>query len=329
MSHFLSRFPRAVLAAAAVLLLAGTALAQYPRKTVTIITPYAPGGSSDLAARSLAASAPKYLGRTLVVVNRDGAGGVLGSTVVSHSRPDGYTLLLGRVGSNCLAPALNSSLNYAWDDFTFLGMVEMNPFVYVVRADSPYKTLEDLLEAVREHPGTISYSNSGPQSLLTVGTLMLLDQAGLPPDAAIGLPYKGGGKATTALIGGHVDFLGVNIGPVIEQIKGGKLRALAVTTEERLPDLPDVPTARECGFPGLESVVGWSVLLGPKGLPEDVVAQWKRVMPEIAKDPEWLSRAKTMGAIPFIRSPEETREFVRKQYEMYRNLGKKRGLIVQ
>ena len=121
----------------------------------------------------------------------------------------------------------------------------------------------------------------------------------------------------------------MNIGPVIEQIKAGKLRALAITTAERLPDLPNVPTVRECGFPELESVLGWSVILGPKGLPEDVVAQWARIMPEIAKDPDWLARTKMMGAIPFIRSPQETRDFVQKQYGMYRKLGEKRSLIVK
>lgn len=311
------------------LLLAGTTLAaDYPTKPITIIAPYAAGGSSDLAARSLAAAIPKLLGQPTVVVNRDGAGGVIGSTFVSRSRPDGYTLLLGRVGSNCLVPALNESVSYSWDSFTFLGMVEMNPFVYVVRADSPYKILADLVSAIRAKPGSISYSDSGPQTLLALGSLMLLDQAGLDTRAAVGLPYKGGGEATTALLGGHVDFLGVNIGPVLEQIKAGRLRALAVTTKERLPSVPDVPTVRECGYPALESVIGWSVLLGPKDLPRSVVEKWAEIMPQIAKDPEWLARSEIFGAIPFVRSPEETRAFVKQQFEMYRTLGEKRGLII-
>lgn len=322
-------WPLAILPLLLLLLLpAGDALAGYPRRPVTLVTPYGASGSSDLAARSLAVSLPEYLGQPVIVVNRAGANGVVGTTFVSRSRADGYTLLMGRVGANCLVPALNESIAYHWDSFSFIGLVEMNPFVYVVRADSPHKTLADLLAAIEAAPGTISYSDSGPQTLLALGTLMLLDQAGLAPDAAVGIPYEGGGTAATALLGGHVDFLGVNIGPVLEQIKAGKLRALAVTTPERLESIPDVPTVRECGYPALESVIGWSALLGPKDLPREIIATWAATMARIAADPQWAERTRMAGSIPFVKSPEETREFIRGQYEMYRTLGEKRGLII-
>lgn len=312
-----------------VLLFAASALAEYPRRPISLVTPYAAGGSSDLAARSLAASAPAFLGQPVIVINKGGAGGVLGTTYVSRSRPDGYTMLMGRIGSNCLVPALNETIAYAWDDFTFIGLVELNPFVFVVRADSPYKTLDELVQAIKANPGTITYSTSGPQSLLALGTQMLLDQAGLEADATVGIPYKGGGNAATALLGGHVHFLGVNLGPVLDQIRAGKLRALAITTKERFAELPDVPTVRECGFPGLESVVGWSALMGPRNMSQDAAAAWREALPKIADDPQWRQRARQVGTIPYIRPAAETKAFIESQYEMYKAFGARHGLTIK
>ena len=135
------------------LMIPGLGLAKYPTKPITLVAPYGPGGASDLASRTLAAVAPKYIGEPVVVVNRTGAGGVTGSTYVNKSKPDGYTLLLARIGCQAVAPALNATIPYKWDQFTFLGLLELNPFVYVVKADSPYKTLDDLLKAIKAEPG--------------------------------------------------------------------------------------------------------------------------------------------------------------------------------
>ena len=313
----------------ATVLMSSSAFAEYPRRPITLVVPYGAGGASDLAARTLAASAPGYLGQPLVVVNKTGAGGVTASTYVSRKRPDGYTLLLGRIGSNGITPALNKTIPYDWDSFTFLGMVELNPFVFVVRADSPYKTLKNLLDAIKAAPGTITYSNSGPHGLLTLGSQMLMDQAGLSTDAVTGIPYKGGGNAKTALLGGHVDFLGVNLATALDQIKAGKLRALAVTTPERLPSIPDVPTVRESGFPGLERVIGWSVLLAPKNLPEEVVAKWQDILSNVATDPQWIAQTKALGSVPCVKSPAETEAFIRQQHELYRSFGEKLNLIIR
>lgn len=312
-----------------VLLFATISLAGYPNRSISLVTPYGAGGSSDLAARSLAASAPAFLGQPVIVINKGGAGGVLGTTYVNRCRADGYTMLMGRIGSNCLVPALNTSIAYAWDDFTFIGLVELNPFVFVVRSDSPYQTLDDLVQAIKARPGTISYSTSGPQSLLALGTQMLLDQAGLDAHATTGIPYKGGGNAATALLGGHVDFLGINLGPVFDQIKAGKLRALAITTKERFEQLSDVPTVSECGYPGLESVVGWSALLGPKKMPEDAADAWRDALLKVADDPQWQQRARQVGAIPNVLSAAQTKAFIQSQYEMYKALGTKHGLIIK
>ena len=156
-----------------------TALAKYPSKPITLVAPYGPGGASDLAARTLAAAVNKYIGQPVVVINRTGAGGVTGSAYVSKRAGDGYTLLLGRVGCSCLVPALNKTIPYKWDDFTFIGMLELNPFVYVVKADSPYKTLKELTDDMKKNPGKLSFSNSGPYGLLAMG-LLHADRRGRP-----------------------------------------------------------------------------------------------------------------------------------------------------
>ncbi|MEJ2344659.1 MAG: tripartite tricarboxylate transporter substrate binding protein [Gammaproteobacteria bacterium] len=306
----------------------GSAQAAYPSKPIELVAPYGPGGASDLAARTLASVAPQYIGQPVLVVNRTGAGGVVGSNFVRNARPDGYTLLIARVGSEAVGPALNPTIPYKYNDFTFLGLLELNPYVFVVKADSPYKTFGDLVKALKEHPGKLSYSTSGPGTILNMGPQMLFDILGLPTNAATMVPYKGGGGAATALLGGHVDFLGVNLATVLSNIQAGKLRALAVTTPERYAGLPNVPTVKELGYPKLEGIVGWSGLWGPPGLPKDVVRKWVKALQKISKDKTWNGLEKKLGSVPYIQSPEKTKAFVDQQYKVYHSLGKKLGLIV-
>ncbi len=304
------------------------AMAEYPNKPITLVAPFGPGGASDLASRTLAASVDKYIGQPVVVVNRTGAGGVTGSAFVCNSRADGYTLLMGRVGCNCLVPALNKTIPYKWNDFTFLGVLELNPFVYVVKADSPYKTLKDLTEAIKKNPGKMSFSHSGPYGLLAMGSYMLLETAGLEQKAATGIPYKGGGGAKTALMGGHVDFLGINLAPVLDQIQAGKLRALAVTTPERYGAIKDVPTVREAGFPALETAIGWSALLGPPNMDKAAVAKWQKALAGIKKDPAWNKITKSLGSIPYISDGAACEAYIKDQFETYDKLGKKMGITI-
>ncbi len=307
----------------------GAAHAEYPSKPVELVAPYGPGGASDLASRTLASVAPQYLGQPVLVVNRTGGGGIVGSNFVHNSRPDGYTLLTARVGAEAVGPALNKTIPYKYDDFTMLGLLELNPYVFVVKADSPYKTFGDLVKALKAHPGKLSYSTSGPGTILNMGPQMLFDSLGLKPNAATMVPYKGGGGAATALLGGHVDFLGVNLATVLSNVQAGKLRALAVTTPARYEGLPNVPTVKELGYPKLESIIGWSALYGPPGMPKEAVQKWTAALQKIAQDKTWVGLEKKLGSVPYIKSPEETAKFVDNQYQTYHRLAKKIGLIVQ
>ncbi len=300
--------------------------ASYPKKPITVISPYGPGGAADLAARTLAATVPKYIGKNLVVVNKAGAAGVVGSTFVAKGRRDGYTLLLARVGCQATVPAINKKIAYKWDDFTFLGMLELNPFVLTVSADSPYETFDDLKKALKDPEVSLSYSTAGVGTLLHLGSVLMLDTVGADQASVRHIPFKGGGKAGAAVVGGHVDIFIQNLSGVIGHIKSGKLRALAVTTPERAESLPDVPTFRELGHEDMEVVIGWSALYGPKGMKDDVSTKWVNSLSQLSQDEEWIKSTKDLGSIPRVMSPEDTKDFVGKQYAVFSEVVERLGL---
>ena len=307
--------------AAAALLVPAAAIAQaYPAKAITLVSPYSAGGNADLAARALAAVAPKYLGQAVVVVNRTGAGGIVGSQFVVDSAPDGYTLLLARVGSQAVAPALDPATTYKWDSFTFLGVLESDPYVCVVQGKSPIRTFKDLIAAVRARPGKMSYASTGNADASVVFPVKMFLNSGLKFDSAIKVPYKGAGDTVGAVLGGHVDFACNGISPYTAAMRSGDLRGLVVSTKARGPEAPGVPTAAEVGMPDLESVSGWGALYGPPGLPKEVVDRWAAVLAAIKDDPEWVTQVKRRGSIPSVMSPEETRRFVEAQFNSYRSL---------
>ncbi len=298
----------------------------YPNKPITVIAPFAAGGDSDLSARNLANVVPKHLGQPLVVVNRPGASGVIGSQQVRTSPVDGYTLLLARIGSQAITPALDPKTPYQWSDFTFLTVLELNPFVCVVKADAPWKSLTELIEEWKRNPGKLNYASAGEGTIQHLGPQLLFNIIGLSKDTAVHVPYKGGGEATTALIAGQVQFICNNLTTILSHIRNGAFRALMITTTQRLKELPDVPTARELGYPRLEAITGWSALYGPPGLSKDVVARWTEAMQRIAQDPDWLAGNVKIGGIPAVRSPEETEKFAREQYLLYEGLAYSLGL---
>lgn len=310
----------------ALALFASLAQAAYPERPVTFIVPFSAGGDADLAGRNLGAAAQSMLGQPIVVVNKAGASGAIGSQFVKEASPDGYTLLVARVGSNAVLPALKRDTPFKWNDFTFLGLLELNPVVCVVNPDSPYRTLADLVQAMKAKPGKLNYSSSGVGTILNLGAQLLLQSAGLGSEAAAHIAYKGGGEAALAVVSKDVDFSCGNLTSAIGLIKGGKLRALVVTTPERVKDIPDVPTARESGYPQLEAIVGWSALYGPPGMSASLVAKWSGVLAQVAKDPRWLRGEEKIGSIPRVLGPEETHKYVADQFDVYEKLGKKLGI---
>lgn len=288
--------------------------------------PFSAGGDADVAARNLAAFAQPVLGQPIVVMNRAGASGAIGTQAVHAAAPDGYTLLMARVGSNAVLPALHQNLRFKWDEFTFLGLIELNPFVCVVKADSPYKNMGDLVKALKDNPGKLNYSTSGPATILNLGPQLLFDVLGLGKDAAVQLPYRGGADAALAVMRGDAHFSSGSLPSLLGNIKGGNLRALMTITPERVSDLPDVPTARELGYPQMETIIGWSALYGPANLPKPVIDKWVDILAYASKDAGWIAATQKAGSIPDVRSPAATKTFVQQQVELFGRLGKLLGI---
>jgi len=299
----------------------------YPARPITLVVPFSVGGDSDIAGRNLAAHLRNTYPQPLVVLNRSGAGGAVGSQTVRNAAPDGYTLLLARVGSQAVLPALQPGIGYRWDDFTMLGLLETQPMACVVNANSPYRTLNDLLQDLRAKPGQLNYSTSGPTTLLNLAAQALLSAAGLPRDAATEIPYKGSADATTAVLAGEVNFSCNNTPSLVGPIKGGRLRALVTTATARMQDLPDTPTAREAGLPLLESLNGWSALYGPKGLPADVEQSWVQALKTLSQNAQWRASVVQTGSMPRVLSPADTHAFVAAQVRFFESLGKTIGLV--
>ena len=304
------------------MLAAGNAAAQaYPAKPITLVIPFAAGGDSDLSGRLMAQYIAKYLGNaTFVPLNRVGASGSIGSMQVRQAAPDGYTLLVARIATHAIYPTLDSKSPYKWNEFTMLSLLELNPYICAVKADSPVKTVQDLYAAIRKDPGKLNFSTAGPGTSQNMAAQYLMSLAGFKPDAAVGIHYKGGGEVTTAVLSGQVQFACNNATTQVSQIRAGALRGLFVTTPERLAEVPDVPTAREAGVPDMERIVGWTAIMGPPGLPKDVADRWTAALASLARDPEWLAGIAKIGGIPAIRSPAETEKYVREQFELYDKL---------
>lgn len=302
--------------------------ADYPSRPITIVAPYGPGGASDLSARMLAGAAPQYLGQPVLAINKTGAAGVVGSNFVVNSKPDGYTLLSARVGSQMGVPAMNKTIPYKWDQFTMLGMVELNPFVLVVNPKSGIKTFKDL-EAKLKSGAQMSYSSAGVGTLLHIAVAVMADSMGVDFNKLTHVPYKGGGKARAAVVAGQVDMSFQNLSAVAGALEAKQLTALVVTTKDRQKIIKNVPTASEVGYSNLEKIIGWSAVYGPPGLPDDVVAKWTDTLQKMKKDKAWNRMTKGLGNIVTIMSPEETKKFVGDQYKVYNDTLAKLGLQIK
>jgi tripartite-type tricarboxylate transporter receptor subunit TctC len=311
--------------------LAGPAGAQpYPNKPIQLVVPFAAAGDADQAARILAPAAGPILGQTIVVVNKAGANGAIGSAFVKDAAPDGYTLLLGRIGSQVLLPALQpKTTSYGWNDFTFLGLLELNPVVCVVHPESPYKTLGDLTRALKADPGKLNYSHSGPATVQNLAPQLLFSSLGLKPDAAVNVGYKGGNEVALAVLTKNVDFACNNLSSMAGLLAGGKLKALVTTTPERLAQFPDVPTAKEAGVPQLEAVVGWSALFGPPKMSPEAVQKWAAVLKQVSQDPRWIAGNAAFGGMPRVLSPQDTEKYIAESFTIYTELVRKAGLEVK
>ncbi len=248
--------------------------------------------------------------------------------MVAKGPKNGYNLLMSRVGSQATVPAMNETIPYTWDEFTMLGLVEANPFVVAVSSNSPYKSFDDLAAAIKGGERLI-YSSADVGTLLHMAVLIMLNDLGVDSEALIHVPFKGGGAATTAVVGGNADFIFHNLSGLSGPIESGQLRPLLTTTSERVASIPDAPTAKEAGHPALSAVIGWSGIWGPKDMDQEARDQWVATLQSLKTDESWLEATKKLGSIPMVLSPEETRAFVEKQFNTFRDVADKLGMVVR
>ena len=322
------RIPLLGMVAAALCSTPARAQGNYPNHSINLIAPYSAGGDADAAARNFAAIASKLLGQSIVVLNRTGASGTIGSASVINSAPDGYTLLLARTGSQSIMPAMMPKMSkYKWDDYTFIGTLETNPYGCVVNAKSPYQTFPELVKALKSSGRGMNNGTAGVMTTNDLGPRLLFRLLDLKDQTPTQVPYKGTGEASASLLGGVTDFACGSLGSFLALAKAGQLRVLMTTTPKRIPALPDVPTARELGYADMEGVIGWSALFGPPGMSVDVRDKLAVTVKAVTEDPAWIAATAVTGSIPAYRSPEETKEYMHSQFDLYRSLGESLNIV--
>jgi tripartite-type tricarboxylate transporter receptor subunit TctC len=268
------------------------AQAAYPEKPITIIVPFPPGGASDNAARVIGPKLQAGLGSTNVIENRPGANGTTGSILLKQAKPDGYTILIGSIGVFAINPVLYPKLQYdPRKDFELLTVLVRTPNVLVANPKFPAKTLAELIDHLKKNPEKVTFASSGSGSSDHLTTALFWQKTGT---SGLHVPYKGGGPAIIDLIGGHAELSFQNLGSILGHVKAGKLKPLAVTSDKRVPTLPDVPTLAEAGVQGVE-VYSWQAAAGPKGLPGEVKAKLEQAFKAALSAPEVKARYEEIG----------------------------------
>ena len=286
-------------------------------KAVTLVVPFPPGGSTDAIARVLAQELPKKLGGTWVVENKAGATGTIGAAFVKRAPADGYTLFVSSLGPFVIAPHLIKGVQYdALKDLDPITVAVQAPNVLVVPANSPYKTVAELLEGLKKTPGKVSFASSGNGSSDHLSAELFWQQTNT---SGLHIPYKGGGPAINDLLGGQVDSAFVNINSIIQHIKAGKVRALGISSLNRNPLLPDVPTLQEQGVKGAE-VQSWQAVAGPKGLPADVKAKLHAEIKAALNDPAVKEKLLAQGFEIVANTPDEFAKFQAVEFAKWKNL---------
>jgi len=298
------------LAALLVSMAAAFAAAQpYPAKPVKLIVPFAPGGNLDVTARLLGEHMAKTLGQPVVVENRAGAGGAIGSEVVAKSPPDGYTLVIGTSGTMVVSPLLVPNPPYQLASFTAIGMAAVTPLVLEVPAASPHKDFRSFLAYLKANPGKVTIGHSGNGTTNHIAILQLQDA--LKVDWIV-VPYKGSGPALIDLVGGQIDSMIDQTSSSLPQIQGGKLRALAVGTPSRIPDLPDVPTLQEQGVANYEAVTP-SGLFAPAGTPQEIIRTLSSALNKALDDAAVKKRLAELGSVVRVTTPAEFDRFMKEE----------------
>jgi len=302
---------------------AGAAAQGFPSKPIRVIIPFVAGGSSDIVGRAIASKFPELLGQPGVVENKPGANGAIAAEFVAKAEPDGYTILVGSIGVFSINAALFKDLRYhPVRDFAPITLAVTTPNVLITKPALPAKSLKELVEFAKKNPGKLSYCSSGTGSSDHLTAELLNQMAGI---AVLHVPYKGGAACQTDIMGGQVDISFQNLGAVTNYIKGNRMKALAVTAKERHPQLPDVPSVAEGGFPDLV-VTSWQAAAAPARTSRDVVTRLHAATVKALNSADIRERMNQIGFEVVASTPEEFGKFMRSEVERWTRVVQRGGI---
>jgi len=316
---------KAALLAAALVLACPAAHAQtYPAKAITLVIPFAAGGSNDIVGRAIGKKLTEAWGQPVVVENRSGAGGLIGSADVAAAAPDGYTLLL--ISSTfTINPAIRKRMPFdTTKDFTPVAFIAHSPLLFVASKDLPVKSAKDLLALARSKPGQITYASAGPGSINQIAAELIALSAGIK---LTHVPYRGGAPALNDLIGGHVDVYVSSLPQVLQLAQNGQARALAVTSVKRTALLPDVPTLDEAGISGFDLSSWWGIV-GPAGMPADVVNALNSEIGKMLNSPELSTFLSNEGAEAEAMTPQQFGDLMRLETERWTKVAREANISI-
>jgi tripartite-type tricarboxylate transporter receptor subunit TctC len=298
----------------------------YPNRPITLIVPYAPGGGNDVLARGVAEPMSMTLGQQIVIENRGGAGGSLGTRQVAKAVPDGYTLGLGGTGTLAIDPTLYPNVGYdPRKDFAPVGLIATSPLIILVNPSLPAHNVQELIALAQTQPGKLNYASAGTGSGIHLGTVLFAERAGIE---ITHIPYKGSGPALTDLLGNHVSIYFSSLPPAIGLVKEGKLRALGVTGLKRSPIFPDVPTVAEHGMPGFEAVLHYGIV-APAGTPRPVITRLNEALRNAVLSDERKQKLAADGTEPLASTPDEYAADIDKEETKWSDIVKKSGAKAQ
>lgn len=301
-----------------------TGQGDYPNRPIRIIAPVQPGGGVDLVARTIADRLGRALDVSIVVENLSGGGGVVGSLACARAAPDGYTLMVGYVGTHGTNPAVRKLPYDAINDFTPIAMVAGTPNVLIVPPSVPANTLQEFVAYVRSNPGKLSYGSAGPGTLTHLAMEQFKVAAGLD---LVHVPYRGIGPAITDILGGRTQALFPGLAAALPHIKAGKMKPLAVTGTHRHPLLPDVPTFDESGYKGFDGVQ-WYGIVGPAHIPAPIVKRLNEEIDKLLQSPELFERLSSEALQPMPMSAEQFGRYMRDDIAKWSKLAKDRGITI-
>lgn len=326
-----ARRRRTVLAMAATLA-GGTAMAQgvaeppqaYPWRALRIVVPFSPGGFTDVVARILSIKLGAALGQNIIIDNRPGAGSTIGADLAAKAAPDGYTLLMVST-THVIGPFLYKSLPYdALKSFVPISKMVEAPYVLVTNASVPAKTVQELVAYTKSKPGEVNYASSGNGSTQHLAGALFANMTSAPVSH---VPYRGSGQATADLVSGQVQMGFVGIPIAIQQVSAGRLRALAVTTDSRSAQMPNVPTLNESGLPGYNASV-WLGMLAPAGTPPEIVAKLNTEIGKVLAAPDTVKQLEESGVEPSFSTPKEFGELLGREYTKWGKVTRDTGATI-